>query len=140
MTPTPDRPLLSHFAKSAGLPLTPGLAQFAAWVAEWSAGEARAQSDGELISNDHSQLLRELADELYSCTKPRPIGGAVVTQPLWRVMHQAFHDARDTGIATPAAHGAELRAVADAVPEKFYGANGVRAWLLEEAQRAEAEE
>lgn len=32
---------------------------------------------------------------------------------------------------------AEIRAAADAIPEEFYGANGVRAWLLEEADRAE---
>ena len=36
-----------------------------------------------------------------------------MSQPLWRVMHEAFHSARDNGIATPGAHAAELRAVID---------------------------
>jgi hypothetical protein len=37
-------------------------------------------------------------------------------------------------------YAAELRAIADAIPEEFYGAGGVRRWLLEEADRAEAGE
>ena len=34
---------------------------------------------------------------------------------------------------------AVIRVVAEQIPEAFYGANGVRAWLLEEAAKAEAE-
>jgi hypothetical protein len=33
-----------------------------------------------------------------------------------------------------------LRAIADAIPVEFYGAGGVRRWLREEADRAEAGE
>lgn len=63
--------------------------------------------------------------------------------PLWKVMTDAY----DRAPIPPAGDAwddldrhfmaAEIRAVADAIPEEIYGANGVKAWLLEEANRAE---
>ena len=70
------------------------------------------------------------------------------TPPLWRVMHHAFHNARDRGLATPAAHGAELRAVADAIDTEWIdsslteiGTVGmISDWLRAQADKAEAGE
>ena len=53
--------------------------------------------------------------------------------PLWKVMNQA--DRKNDWPRYIKA--AEIRAVAAAIPEELYGANGVKAWLLEEADRAE---
>jgi hypothetical protein len=61
-------------------------------------------------------------------------------RPLWQVMHDAdIAISRETGpIASRRGYAAELRAIADEIPEVLYGAGGVRRWLLEEADRAEA--
>jgi len=65
-------------------------------------------------------------------------------EPLWRAMDLAYDRsvAPDGEPMWESYHGyaAELRAIADAIPEEFYGAGGVRRWLLEEADRAEAGE
>lgn len=61
-----------------------------------------------------------------------------MSKPLWKVMHRAHNDVGDPfGNAVRSAYAAEIRAVADAIPEQLYGASGVKAWLLQEADRAE---
>lgn len=63
--------------------------------------------------------------------------------PLWKVMEDAYDRAPipltaaawdDLGRRFMAA---EIRAVAAAIPEEFHGATSVKAWLVEEALRAE---
>ena len=63
--------------------------------------------------------------------------------PLWKVMEEAY----DRAPIPPAGNAwddlgrhfmaAEIRAVAAAIPEELHGAIGVKAWLVEEALRAE---
>jgi hypothetical protein len=59
--------------------------------------------------------------------------------PLWQVMQSAHLAGRTPGpLFVRGGYAAELRAIADEIPEALYGAGGVRRWLLEEADRAEA--
>ena len=71
---------------------------------------------------------------------------------LWRAMDQALLESNGTievdcgslaaSMTLPDGGdwAAVIRVVAEQIPEEFYGANGVRAWLLEEAVKAEARE
>lgn len=58
--------------------------------------------------------------------------------PLWRVMHRAHMDVDPFN--NTRGYAAELRAIADEIPEELYGAGGVKRWLLDEADKAEAGE
>jgi len=53
-------------------------------------------------------------------------------------MEEAYLKGRKPGLCDRLGYAAELRAIADALPEEFYDAGGVREWLREEADRAEA--
>jgi hypothetical protein len=62
--------------------------------------------------------------------------------PLWRRMQDAAANAEygaysDMG---QAGYAAMIREMRDRIPESFYGAGGVKAWLSEEANRAEQSE
>jgi hypothetical protein len=60
-----------------------------------------------------------------------------LNRPLWQTMRRA-EGSLASDCQSPEAR--VLRAIADAIPVEFYGAGGVRRWLREEADRAEAGE